>query len=67
MKSIFRELRDCPNRDAHNIGPDGYHEWETWADEMSKTHEQKQCPGCTFWVIWEPKENTQEEVMPKTN
>lgn len=43
---------DCDN---HTFQPEGYIEWHGWAEEMSKTHVQRQCHGCGLYMIWEPK------------
>jgi hypothetical protein len=47
--------RFCPNIEDHTWRPEGYLEWCSWADEMSKTNKQRKCPGCGRYVIWEPK------------
>lgn len=39
----------------HTIQPWGYREWHTWAESMSKTHEQSQCKECKLWTIWKKK------------
>lgn len=39
----------CPN---HTIQPEGYLNWHSWAEEMSKTHKQIKCPGCGKYAIW---------------
>jgi len=45
---------ECPNVGQHTPEPPGYLQWFDWAEEMAKTHEQRQCPGCERWSIWEP-------------
>lgn len=39
----------------HTPQPEGYREWHAWAERMSKTHRQVQCPNCGKWSIWLPK------------
>lgn len=36
----------------HTPCPTGYIQWHFWAEKMSKTHDQKQCPECGLWAIW---------------
>lgn len=48
----------CPQAHLHTPCPQGYLAWHEWAEKMAKTHQQRQCPGCELWVIWEPKEST---------
>lgn len=36
----------------HTPAPEGYLAWHSWAEEMSKTHSQVQCPACGKWAIW---------------
>lgn len=51
-----RPLPDCPRRELHTGGqPTGIPAWNAWAEEMSKTHRQRKCPGCDRYQIWEPK------------
>lgn len=51
-----RSYEGCPQRHLHVLAePEGYITWHEWAEQMSKTHDQKQCPGCGLWKIWEPK------------
>lgn len=48
--------KPCPNESAHNDdGPRDYMSRAEWAENKLKTHDQKQCPGCHLWLIWEPK------------
>jgi hypothetical protein len=35
-----------------DVEPRGYVAWHEWAEEMSKTHVQKRCPGCGLFKIW---------------
>lgn len=51
-----RRQRECLYRGNHTRCPSGYLAWHQWAERMSETHDQKQCPGCDLWVIWTPKE-----------
>lgn len=46
----------CPNAAQHEPSPRGYLQSSDYADEMMKTHDQFQCPGCGLWAIWKPKE-----------
>lgn len=32
--------------------PSGYVSWHEWAEQMSKTHHQKPCPGCGRLSVW---------------
>lgn len=49
----------CTNEADHTPGqPAGYLAWHEWAEEMSKTHKQKRCPGCRLLQIWVPKNTT---------
>ena len=36
----------------HTECPRGYVAWHEWAEEMSETLVQEQCPGCGLWAIW---------------
>lgn len=52
-------VTDPPTTDAcipHTPAPQGYVARAEWAERMSRTHEQRQCPGCGLWNIWTPKE-----------
>lgn len=46
---------ECHARETHTPCPTDYVGRANWADEMAKTHDQKQCPHCGLWVIWIPK------------
>lgn len=46
---------DCPDIEQHTACPTGYLAWHEWADKMSKTHRNKRCATCGFWVVWVPK------------
>jgi len=35
--------------------PIGYLAWHEWAELMSKTYVQRECPGCGRFTLWEPK------------
>ena len=39
--------------EPHTESPHGYLGWHAWADEMGRTHVQRQCQGCGLWAIWE--------------
>lgn len=61
-----REVREvlCPHSEDHMPQPQGYIEWHAWAETMTKTHRQRQCPGCGLYAIWEPK-GTQATLKTK--
>lgn len=46
----------CANGGNHTPSPPGYLAWHDWAEEMSKTHDQKRCPGCGLYAVWVPKD-----------
>lgn len=50
------KARECPNQSAHTDCPEGYLDWHSWAERMSKTHRQVRCPDCGLFSIWEPKQ-----------
>lgn len=39
-------------RTAHTPCPEDYIGWHSWAEKMSKTHEQRRCHGCGIYAIW---------------
>lgn len=41
--------------EPHTASPDGYLQWHAWAEEMGRTHTQRQCKGCGLWSVWEPR------------
>lgn len=47
----------CPYFEDHTPCPEGYLEWHSWAESMSKTHRQVRCGGCGLYAIWEPKKD----------
>jgi hypothetical protein len=47
---------DCPDNAKHTAAPAGYGGWFEWAERMSETHDQEECPGCGRLKIWTPKE-----------
>lgn len=57
LKYQQKRLEECPQKDKHTESPIELVEWSEWAWEMSKTHEQVECPGCGLWAIWVPKGN----------
>ena len=59
MTTLKQKKDNCINKANHTPCPSGYLEWDKWSDKMSETHNQKRCPECGLWVIWEPKENMQ--------
>lgn len=47
---------ECPRAaELHTPCPSGYTDWEDWAADKAKTHEQERCPECGLWAIWKPK------------
>jgi len=46
---------DCDPRCEEYRQPTGYVEAGEWAEYMLQTHDQRQCPGCGLWTIWEPR------------
>ena len=46
---------DCPHFEDHTVQPEGYLQWEAWAESMGKTHRQIKCSGCGRYTIWIPK------------
>lgn len=46
---------DCDPRCEEFQQPTGYVAASEWAEYMLQTHDQKQCPGCGKWTIWEPR------------
>jgi hypothetical protein len=40
--------------EPHTPHPADYGAHSEWADEMMKTHVQRQCKGCGLWAVWEP-------------
>ena len=51
----FRRHQDCPDARKHTKCPEGYVEWDKWAEKMGKTHDQLRCSTCGFFVIWKRK------------
>ena len=41
--------------EPHTLDPEGYLQWDAWAERMNRTYAQRQCKGCGLWAIWEPK------------
>jgi excisionase family DNA binding protein len=54
-KPNYLSKAPCPDYIKHIEGPEGYVEWHLWAEEMSKTHNQRKCKGCGLYTIWVPK------------
>ena len=52
---------DCPNAAEHTPSPTRYVHLSEWAEEMTKTHRQRQCGDCGRWVIWVPRRGQSEE------
>lgn len=44
--------------EPHTVDPPGYLQWTEWAEQMEKTHVQRQCRGCGLWAVWVPKEDS---------
>lgn len=59
--TLTTEQIACPNFEDHTPQPEGYIAWHSWAEGMSKTHEQRKCSGCDRYEIWEPKANHLEQ------
>ena len=53
-----RRKEDCADVAGHTECPAEYIAWHLWAEEMAKTHRQKQCPTCGLFAIWVPKRGT---------
>lgn len=50
---------ECPNAAAHEPFPSGYLAASVYAEKLMETHTQEApCPGCGFWHIWTPREDT---------
>lgn len=45
----------CPDANQHTPSPSGYVAASEWAEEMARTRDQQQCPGCGLWLIWTPR------------
>jgi len=39
--------------EPHTETPTGYLQWDEWAEQMNRTHVQRQCKGCGLWAVWE--------------
>jgi len=52
-KLTTRERRE--GRARYFQEPIGYLNWHEWAEEMSKTYRQVECPGCGRYTLWVPK------------
>lgn len=56
VKGSSRPVPEFPDEcEPHTPAPDGYMAWWARAEEMAKTHTQRQCRGCGLWAILEPK------------
>lgn len=42
----------CTTPNLHTRQPWGYVAWHEWAEKMSRTHVQVECPGCGRLMIW---------------
>lgn len=45
----------CQSPHLHTPHPERQFANEAWAMQMLRTHNQKRCPGCGLWAIWEPR------------
>lgn len=62
--TISDRIDECPDRAKHTDPPSyDYLAFHEWMEQMQATHRQKCCPGCGFWVIWEPIA-ANEEAQP---
>lgn len=52
------------NCEPHTPQPDGYADWQEWAEQMAQTHVQRQCRGCGLLAVWEPKPARQAGHAP---
>jgi hypothetical protein len=41
--------------EPHTDSPDGYIAFDEWAEEMGRTHVQRQCKGCGLYAVWDRK------------
>ena len=46
-----------PDCEPHEPHPEGYIAHSEWADQMTRTHSQRQCKGCGRWSVWERKDS----------
>lgn len=47
------ECRHCGAKGRfYRSEPQDYVSWHEWAEKMSKTHHQEECPGCGRLTIW---------------
>lgn len=54
----------CPNLDKHTPAPATYLGWHEWAEQMTLTHDQRRCPGCGLYAVWDPKPGVDEPLPP---
>lgn len=52
---IVARRPDCDPGCVEQQEPSGYVARAEWAEFMLETHDQRQCPGCGLWTIWEPR------------
>jgi len=55
LKSAPTGVIPCAMKHLHTPCPEGYLEWHAWAEQMGRTHDQKQCPECGRYAIWEKR------------
>lgn len=52
----MRTCRHCGREgDGYMDEPTDYLGWHAWADRMSRTHTQHECPGCGRFTVWRLK------------
>ena len=50
-----------PSECRHTPTPDGYNQWEQWAQDATKAgFRQVTCPHCGRWEIWLPKDEAKK-------
>lgn len=66
-KRKIKEPPPCLQADQHGDtdAPSGYLARFEWAEEMSRTHEQRQCPGCGLYKIWMPRDGAPPMINPE--
>jgi hypothetical protein len=42
----------CENWKKHTVCPEGYLQWQAWAEEKSKKYMQIKCADCGLYAIW---------------
>lgn len=54
----------CPNQAKHTLHPSGYLWHSEWAEQLLLTHDQRECPGCGTWSVWEVQAGVTDLVRP---